>query len=180
LDPQDSSTHCRKGDNPRRIRFPKCIELRALGERYVVSQRLDGGSKVIERKSEIMVPRSSLWPSGLHQWLIAKGKRELSPWLEKAARQTGHTFTRVRIRRQKTRWGSCSNKGTISLNCKLLFLPADLVRMVLVHELCHTVVPDHSSRFWARLETFFPGAKRMDKLLSGAWRYVPLWADEHV
>jgi YgjP-like, metallopeptidase domain len=52
------------------------------------------------------------------------------------------------VKSQRTRWASCSAKKNLSLNTKLLFLSPDLVRYVLIHELCHTVYMDHSKEFW--------------------------------
>ncbi|MFH1651207.1 MAG: YgjP-like metallopeptidase domain-containing protein [Chloroflexota bacterium] len=82
----------------------------------------------------------------------AEARKQLTSRLSRLAAEHGFTFNRVSIRRQRTRWGSCSRSGNISLNIKLTLLPEDLVDYVLLHELVHTRIPDHSKRFWAELE----------------------------
>ncbi|MFC2051983.1 M48 family metallopeptidase [Chloroflexota bacterium] len=62
------------------------------------------------------------------------------------------TFNRVFIRSQKTRWGSCSKNNNISLNVKLVLLPEDLVDYVILHELVHTRIHNHSKSFWEELD----------------------------
>ncbi len=84
-------------------------------------------------------------------------------------------YKNLTFRGQKTVWGSCSSKKNINLNYKLLFLPARLVRYVLVHELCHIVHLDHSRRFWALVEQYEPDYARLKKELRHADHYMPEW-----
>ena len=79
--------------------------------------------------------------------------------LTELADQYGYTYNKVFIRNQKTRWGSCSAKNNISLNIKLLLLPEDLRDFIILHELVHTKVKDHSNDFWAELLKIKPDAK---------------------
>ena len=100
------------------------------------------------------------------------------PRLDSLAAEHDFEFVRASVRLQRTRWGSCSSSGTISLNAKSLFLPAELVDHLLLHELCHTESADHSERFYALLEQHSPSARERERELKHAWRYVPSWADE--
>lgn len=81
----------------------------------------------------------------------------------------------MRVRFQRTRWGSCSAKGSINLNAALLFLPERLVRYILLHELCHTRELNHSPAFWKLVFAADPDALAKDKAMRGAWKYVPDW-----
>lgn len=79
-------------------------------------------------------------------------KKRLTSRLHYLADKHGFSFNKVSIRNQRTRWGSCSYKKNISLNMKLVLLPDELVDYVILHELVHTKIHDHSKKFWAELD----------------------------
>jgi hypothetical protein len=68
--------------------------------------------------------------------------------LDEEAPALGVSFGRVQIRAQRTRWGSCSPRGDLSFNWRLVLAPFDVLDYVVVHELCHLREPNHSARFW--------------------------------
>ena len=74
-------------------------------------------------------------------------------------------YNRISIRKQKTRWGSCSTKNNINLNANLLHLPSELIDYVLLHELVHTKVKNHGEGFWKELDTVVPNARQVDQRL---------------
>ncbi len=86
--------------------------------------------------------------------------------LEELAEAYGFFYNRVFIRNQKTRWGSCSARNNISLNIKLALLPADLRDYVLLHELTHTRIKNHSPEFWAELDRYVGDARMLRKKLN--------------
>ncbi len=96
-----------------------------------------------------------------------KAKKKLTNRLKQLVVQHGFTYNRVTIRNQKTRWGSCSHKNNISLNMKLVLLPDELVDYVILHELVHTRIHDHSKRFWAELDKYVGDGRVMAKRLMG-------------
>lgn len=75
-------------------------------------------------------------------------------------------FNRITFRWQRTRWGSCSAKNNLNLNVKLIKLPMELQDYVILHELVHTKVKNHSPIFWLELEKVLPGAKTLNKELN--------------
>ena len=77
----------------------------------------------------------------------------------------GVTYGRITIRRQKTRWGSCSKTGDLSFNCLLMLAPEEVVDSVVVHELCHRKEMNHSPRFYAEVLRVFPDYKKHSKWL---------------
>lgn len=117
--------------------------------------------------------------NALRQWLAEKAKTLLAEELESMAAKTGLAYQQLRVRGQKSRWGSCSARKHISLNRILVFLPPELARYVILHELCHTVHLNHSGKFWALVASFEPSYKALDRIVHReAWeKYVPAWAD---
>jgi hypothetical protein len=113
---------------------------------------------------------------GLNQWLQKRAKDVLAPWLGRLSEELALPFSRVSVRRQRTKWGSCSAEKSISLNRNLLFLPEPMARYVLVHELCHVRRLDHSKRFWSLLETFEPNARQTAAKVRLEADSVPRWA----
>jgi hypothetical protein len=94
-----------------------------------------------------------------------KAKKKLTNRLKQLAVQHGFTYNKVYIRNQKTRWGSCSSNNNISLTIKLVLLPDELVDYVILHELVHTRIHDHSKRFWAESDKYVGDGKVMAKRL---------------
>jgi predicted metal-dependent hydrolase len=111
----------------------------------------------------------------LRQWLAERAAEVLGPALKQCARELGFEFQRVLIRRQRSRWGSCSTRGTISLNCCLMFQRPQVVRYLMIHELSHTVQMNHSRRFWQTVSRHCPDYRRLDRELLDGWRRVPSW-----
>lgn len=114
--------------------------------------------------------------ASLQHWLKLEGRRHLPEWLALVAKDTGHRYQRVSIRLQRGRWGSCSTSGTISLNAKLLMLPPDAVRYVLVHELCHTLHMNHSRAFWDEVARHQPDWRQQTRQIRALQRELPLWS----
>lgn len=71
----------------------------------------------------------------------------------------------IRVRKMRSRWGSCSTRGSLNFNSLLILAPPDVVDYVVVHELCHCIQPNHSPRFWALVESVFPDYKERKKWL---------------
>ncbi len=78
---------------------------------------------------------------------------------------TGGNYSKITIRDQKTRWGSCSSNGTLSFSFRLMMAPPRVLDYVVVHELCHLTHMNHSSDFWNMVETILPDYKEHRKWL---------------
>ncbi|WP_319582431.1 SprT family zinc-dependent metalloprotease [uncultured Pseudodesulfovibrio sp.] len=160
--------------------LPDVIEYLAW-ERTVRVDYLDrpGAIRLVENAARWQVagPLADREPilEKLRAHTVKKAREVLLPWLDRASQQTGMKYSALRVRRQKTRWGSCSSRGTISLNAKLLFLPPRLVDHLLLHELCHTRHMNHSPAYWACVAGFEPDYQRLENEVSRGNRYVPAW-----
>jgi predicted metal-dependent hydrolase len=97
------------------------------------------------------------------------------PWLDDLSNTHDLPFRTVTIRGQKTRWGSCSSKQTISLNYQLLLLDPQLVNCVLIHELCHTRHLHHGAAFWQLVEQLEPDHRALHQRLRQVWGRLPGW-----
>ncbi len=111
----------------------------------------------------------------LLHWLKQQAKIHLSSELRNLSEQMQLPFKGVTIRSQETRWGSCSKEKSINLNFKLLLLPPHLVRYVMIHELCHTVFLNHSTKFWRFVAAFDPQWKEHSRELRRTEKWIPVW-----
>lgn len=165
---------------PQREALPERVFLQALDAdwqvRYVARRR-PGLRVTAARALEVYGDPAEV--SGarrlLRRWLVDEARDALEPWLGRLARDSGLDFERLQLRRQRTRWGSCSRSGTISLNVCLLFQPPAVVRYLMVHELCHTRQMNHSPRFWGLVRALEPDYRLLDRELTRGWRHVPAW-----
>jgi hypothetical protein len=123
----------------------------------------------IEEQRRRQVPRLGLERLAVSESAARTGARELvSALAEDEAERLGVAYRRIRIGGQRTLWGSCSPKGTLSFNWRLVLAPAEVLDYVVVHEVCHLRVPNHSPRFWELVEQRRPH-----------WRVQRDWLRDH-
>ena len=113
--------------------------------------------------------------AALRRWLARQALAHLAPQLETLAASRRFQFRRVALRCQRTRWGSCSARGTISLNICLLFQRPEVVNYLMLHELSHTRHMNHSRRFWDCVASECPDYRALDRELLRGWVRVPSW-----
>lgn len=87
---------------------------------------------------------------------------------------TGGSYSSITVRDQKTRWGSCSSRGTLSFNYRLIFAPPAVLDYVVVHELCHLTHMNHSKEFWNLVGSVMPDYKKHRKWLKEHGRELTL------
>lgn len=168
-----------------RVALPDRIELPALGETWQVlyePMRTHVVGIISETPGALTVygavDQQTACRQALLVWLKRRTREEISPLLSTLAAEHGFRFKESIVRCQKTRWGSCSAGGTISLNCKLLFLEPDCVRCILLHELCHTVYLNHSDKFYSLLYRIEPACRQIDRQMRRAGKVVPPWVEK--
>ena len=161
-------------------RQPQSVEIELLGRRwdveYVTGRRVRT-EEVADERLRIHAPSLTdrHASQALVPWLMRLASHSLSERLKPLSDELDIDYARMSVRRQRTRWGSCSTKGTISLNVCLMFQRPEVVRYLMVHELCHRRHMNHSRRFWSLVESFEPGWKPLDVELLQGWRNVPAW-----
>lgn len=165
---------------------PERISLRAVGEDWsvVYRQTQAPGVTAVERRGQQLLMYGDIEDepqvvAALQRWLGRKTREHLVPRLRALGDDKGMHAAGVAVRSQRTRWASCSAKGTISLNMRLLFLPSELVRYALLHELVHLREMNHSRRYWALLGGVEPDYRSLDDELRRGWRLVPNWIYRH-
>jgi predicted metal-dependent hydrolase len=117
--------------------------------------------------------RASAISDGLKRWYAAVADARLPLTVRRWSHLTGLKPSRVVIRHQKRRWGSCSPDGSIRLNWRLVMLDQALIDYVVVHELAHLRLPNHSRRFWDEVERWIPDSRLRRRRLREASRMLP-------
>ena len=149
------------------VRVPQRISQKEI-DHFLIDKRI----WIVTRYLEMMkrrqdIPASDLTDTqraALEKRYIAAAK-EYFPKRAAYFQQFTGTYSRISIRSQKTRWGSCSAKGTLSFNWRLMLAPPAVLDYVVVHELCHLSHMDHSDSFWKKVESVYPDYRTARKWL---------------
>ena len=167
---------------PEAFALPESIELRALGQVVPVRYEPQNDRKSVHFRSKDgavvlsgHITNEKLCVNTLRRWLSSVARKEFEPKLGILSELTGTPFNKLQVRAQRTCWGSRSGSGTISLNLCLLFLEPELVRYLMIHELCHGRHMNHSKSFWRFVSKFEPGYRELDRALTECWNRVPGW-----
>jgi predicted metal-dependent hydrolase len=102
------------------------------------------------------VPAGAAGLPALERFYRRHARIEIAAKLDQACQVAGSSYSSLAIRNQRTRWASCSSKGAMSFNWRLLLAPEPVLDYVVWHEVCHLEVMDHSRRFWALVGRFCP------------------------
>lgn len=168
------------------LALPSRVELPAIGRSFMLDYAGTPERRVrwAERGDTLVLNACSQdAPASmavLRDWLLAQARRHGPAQVAAVAAETGLAPARLQFRLQRTRWGSCSSRGTVSLNACMLFLQGPLLRYLLLHELCHLRHMNHSRRYWELVARFEPDYRALDRELDAAWRRVPAWVFGHL
>jgi predicted metal-dependent hydrolase len=104
----------------------------------------------------------------LNWWLRCRARDLLNVKVETYAAKLGVSYNQVKINKARTRWGSCSHRGNLNFNLKVIMAPEPVIDYIVIHELCHLKEMNHSRRFWNIVEKYCPD-----------WRGRREWLEKH-
>lgn len=164
---------------------PATLELPALDQRFRLHLSAGRGRPRVQQSAPGVLSLSgdasadrAATQRALLVWLTAHLQADWQQRLSTLADEMALRFSRLQLRRQRTRWGSCSSRGVISLNVCAAFQPPEVLRYLMVHELVHLRHMNHSTVFWSSVSERCPDYRRLDRELNRGWRNVPHWVFE--
>ncbi|MGM9549859.1 MAG: M48 family metallopeptidase [Faecousia sp.] len=149
------------GDGGVLVRCPRRMPDEAI--RVFVDSKSDWIRKHLEKQAAM--PRLPTFTDAQIRSLAEQASRIIPARAAWFAPLVGVTYGRITIRKQRSRWGSCSSKGNLNFNCLLVLTPPEVLDYVVVHELCHRKEMNHSGKFWAEVEQVLPDYKARQKWL---------------
>lgn len=163
--------------------YPHEFHFALTGNRYKINYLWEDvcwTAAKIRDAENIDVAGAVLEPENMRNALLGLIRRTaeqvLPPMLAGLAEKHRFPMPETSIRFQKRRWGSCSSRGSISLNAFLVFFSPEIVEYIMIHELCHMREMNHSSAFWGEVEKICPDAKFLKRCLNKESRKLPpLW-----
>ena len=169
----DISYSIKRNKKSKKIRIVVCGEGGVVVKAPIKTKRKDVEKAVQDKKSWILktiertksVINTELAYRDREEYLNKKEEaRELiKSRAEYYGKKYGLNYNKIFIKDLRSRWGSCSLKGNLNFNYKLLFLPTKLREYIIVHEMCHLRKPDHSQEFWALVAEILPEYRELDK-----------------
>jgi predicted metal-dependent hydrolase len=157
--------------------MPQQLHLAIDGSRHAIEYHHSARNRLLDHPQGLTIHHASDQAAIglLRGWIRTEAKKLLPPRAETLANRFGFKYQRIRVASQKSRWGSCSSKGTISLNDQLLFMPPDTVDYLIIHELCHTRHMNHSTAFWRLVGRCCADYRRHERVLNQGREKVPGW-----
>ncbi len=138
------------GDLAPPIRFADGVAVPILGVEHVIRWQPERRGAVRRSGRDILVGGA---PEHLNRrvtdWLKAEARREIAPRARAQALKVDRRVTRISLRDTRSRWGSCSVRGSLSFSWRLILAPEWVVAYVVAHEVAHLVEMNHGQRFWA-------------------------------
>lgn len=152
------------------VRAP--LKMRTQDIQRFVSEKSDWIQKHLQAAKQRQTDSKDRLTDGQIHTLTDLAKKDMAARVKAFAPLVGVTVGRITIRKQKTRWGSCSSKGNLNFNCLLMLCPEEIRDYVVVHELCHRKELNHSAGFWAEVEKILPNYRTCRKWLKDHGREI--------
>lgn len=151
------------------------MNLKLLGQDYKlnISESFNEGIQVIFDKTQfnvfvsrkIQAHRDEYVKQVLIKWFRLQAANIYKARVDYYAEKLKVNYNRITIKEQKTRWGSCSSKGNLNFNWRVIMAPIEIVDYLVVHELCHLVHMNHSKEFWTLVQSSLPDYEKRQQWL---------------
>ncbi|NLI93882.1 MAG: M48 family metallopeptidase [Peptococcaceae bacterium] len=144
--------------------YPLLVEMSSGSEYFALFK----GSRIVASIPSTLLPdeQRPFIQKLIKEWYIGQAAKLLPEQVEYYSKLLNIPYKKLKIKDQKTRWGSCSNKGNINLNWRIIMAPNQVVAYVIIHELSHLRFMNHSKDFWKLVEQHLPDYKKWRKWLT--------------
>lgn len=153
------------------------------GRKYPLKiiQTADANYQVVFKGSRIIVyipeklsakEQTNMVRELVNKWYRGQAEKLLPEQVEYYSKLMNIPYNKLKIKEQKTRWGSCSSKGNINLNWRIIMAPNQVMAYVIIHELAHVKYMNHCQEFWKTVSDFLPDYKKWKKWLAENGRYL--------
>lgn len=140
------------------------ITILNLDYQLVITKSLNDSVVIYDDIQKIYINTTSLTSSHLHSLLDKKLRvfalKLIKSKLSELVLQFGFKYGRVSVRNQTSRFGSCSSRGNLNFNWQIILFPSDKFQHILLHELTHLIIKNHSKKFWAQLSLYDPFSRQ--------------------
>lgn len=143
-----------------------------LGEKFVITDGIDKKEIVLDKKQLLLPINCINIEKDLIKWYRKQAKEIITNLVNYYSSIIGVDYNNICIKAQKTRWGSCSGKNNLNFNWKIILTNMDLVKYLIIHEVCHLKEMNHSSKFWILVEKYDSNFKNNRKELQKYGYYL--------
>lgn len=148
---------------PKQIEFTEGESIIIFGEQYSLSFEKKESNQLLNQNSiklfKISLGRSKDKKKVTKKILSDILKEKIEAILIQYTQKLGVKVNRIQIKSMKSLWGSCSSQNNLSFNLALVHCPENIIRYLVVHEVCHTVERNHSKKFWTLVKNLYPNYK---------------------
>ena len=162
--------------NDQKITFKQGTKLPYLGKNYLLKIKESKNEGILLSKGTFIVKVSKNTPKKVQvlfkNWLKEHAQKIIEKKSNHHAKKIGVKFDKIIIKDHKERWGSLSKNNTININLSILCAPSKIIDYVIIHELCHLKIPDHSPKYWNLLYKMMPDYETHKEWLSVNWKLL--------
>ncbi|MDR1015041.1 MAG: M48 family metallopeptidase [Coriobacteriales bacterium] len=170
---------------PASLDFPLCkelwlVEYRPTQARSVTAKpdglrRIQGIRQVFALRLSGATSDEGLCRRALVRFVARRAKEAIPPFAWEVCREVGASPRSITVNNRKSAWGVCTHAGDIRIDRRVLFLPADLARQIVLHEAAHLMHLDHSVRFYEELYSYEGSTQEAERAVKQATPLIPAW-----